>query len=146
MGVALAPCSLPATRRPNFEIGPDEMEIGMGIHGELGIARGKLRPADAIVDEMLDRILDELALSKGDRVTVLVNSLGATPLMELYIMNRRVAQRLADIGVSIHGTWTGPYCSSMEMAGASITLMRLDGELQRLIDHPCVCPALTVTH
>ena len=91
MGVALAPCSLPQTRRPNFEIGADEMEIGMGIHGEPGVARGQLQPADEITDEMLDRILAEMAPSRGDRVAVLVNSLGSTPLMELYIMNRRVA-------------------------------------------------------
>ena len=90
MGVALAPCSLPQTRRPNFEIGADEMEIGMGIHGEPGVARGPLKPADEIVDEMMDRILDEMAAARGDRVAVLVNGLGATPLMELYIMNRRV--------------------------------------------------------
>ncbi len=122
MGVALSPCSLPQTRRPNFEIGADEMEIGMGIHGEPGIARGKLKTADEITDEMLDRILAEMAPSRGDKVAVLVNSLGSTPLMELYIMNRRVKQRLDDIGVAIHATWVGNYCTSLEMAGASVTL------------------------
>ena len=144
MGVALEPCSLPATRKPNFQIGADEMEIGMGIHGELGTARGKLRPADSIADEMLDRILSDMEPSRGDRVAVLVNSLGSTPLMELYILNRRVKRRLDDLGIRVHGTWTGNYCTSMEMAGASITLMQLDGELQGLIDHPCDCPALRV--
>ncbi|MBX3570477.1 MAG: dihydroxyacetone kinase subunit DhaK [Rhizobiaceae bacterium] len=139
MGVALAPCSLPQTRRPNFEIGADEMEIGMGIHGEPGIARGPLQTADAITDAMLDRILDEMAPSRGDRVAILVNSLGSTPLMELYIMNRRVRQRLDDIGVAVHATWVGNYCTSLEMAGASVTLHRLDGELQRMLDHPCDC-------
>ncbi|WP_292326905.1 dihydroxyacetone kinase subunit DhaK, partial [Mesorhizobium sp.] len=139
MGVALSPCSLPQTRRPNFEIGADEMEIGMGIHGEPGIARGKLRTADEITDEMLDRIIAEMAPSRGDKVAVLVNSLGSTPLMELYIMNRRVKQRLDDIGVSVHATWVGNYCTSLEMAGASLTLEHLDGELQTLLDHPCDC-------
>ncbi|ESX83027.1 dihydroxyacetone kinase subunit DhaK [Mesorhizobium sp. M0563] len=139
MGVALSPCSLPQTRRPNFEIGPDEMEIGMGIHGEPGIARGKLKTADEITDEMLDKILDEMAPTRSDKVAVLVNSLGSTPLMELYIMNRRVKQRLDDIGVSVHATWVGNYCTSLEMAGASVTLMHLDGELQEMLDHPCDC-------
>ncbi|MBX3583418.1 MAG: dihydroxyacetone kinase subunit DhaK [Rhizobiaceae bacterium] len=139
MGVALAPCSLPQTLRPNFDIGADEMEIGMGIHGEPGVQRGTLQPADEVVDEMLDRILVEMSPSRGDKVAVLVNSLGSTPLMELYIMNRRLAQRLSDIGVDVHATWVGNYCTSLEMAGASITLHHLDGELQAMLDHPCDC-------
>ncbi|MBL8583912.1 MAG: dihydroxyacetone kinase subunit DhaK [Rhizobiaceae bacterium] len=139
MGVALSPCSLPQTRKPNFSIGDDEMEIGMGIHGEPGIARGTLASADTITDAMMDRILDEMAPSRGDRVAVLVNSLGSTPLMELYIMNRRLKQRLDDLGVAVHATWVGNYCTSLEMAGASITLHLLDGELQAMLDHPCDC-------
>lgn len=139
MGVALAPCSLPQTRKPNFEIGPDEMEIGMGIHGEPGVARGPLASADQITDTMLERMLPEMALARGDRVAVLVNSLGSTPLMELYIMNRRLTQRLTDLGVGVHATWVGNYCTSLEMAGASITLHHLDGELQTMLDHPCDC-------
>ncbi len=139
MGVALGPCSLPQTRRPNFEIGEDEMEIGMGIHGEPGVARGKLQSADAITDEMLDRILEEMQPARGDKVAVLVNSLGSTPLMELYIMNRRVAQRLDEIGVTVHATWVGHYCTSLEMAGASVTLFHLDDEMQTMLDHPCDC-------
>ena len=111
----------------------------MGIHGEPGIARGKLRTADEVTDDMLDRIIDEMAPSRGDKVAILVNSLGATPLMELYIMNRRLARRLADIGVAIHATWVGNYCTSLEMAGASITLHHLDGELETMLDHPCDC-------
>lgn len=139
MGVAISPCSLPQTRRPNFELGEDEMEVGMGIHGEPGIAREKLASADRITDAILDRIFAEMAPSRGDKVAVLVNSLGSTPLMELYIMNRRVSQRLADIGVGTHATWVGNYCTSLEMAGASITLHHLDGELQTMLDHPCDC-------
>lgn len=139
MGVALAPCSLPQTRRPNFEIGDDEMEIGMGIHGEPGVARGPLEPADAIVDAMMDRLFAEMAAPRGDRVAVLVNGLGSTPLMELYVMNRRVAQRLEDAGLATHATWVGNWCTSLEMTGASVTLMHLDDELAPLIDHPCDC-------
>lgn len=144
MGVALSPCSLPQTRRWNFELGPEEMEIGMGIHGEPGIARGPLRSADGIVDEILDRILGEMAAGPGDRVAVLVNSLGATPLMELYIMNRRVQARLGEAGLATHATWVGNYCTSLEMAGASVTVMHLDDELRRLIDRPCDCAMFRV--
>ncbi len=144
MGVALSPCSLPQTRVPNFEIAADEMEIGMGIHGEPGVARGPLKPADAIVDEMMDAILAEMGAAKGDRVAVLVNSLGATPLMELYIMNRRVQARLAEAGLQVHRTWVGHYCTSLEMAGASVTVMHLDDDLQLLLDHPCDCAMFEV--
>jgi phosphoenolpyruvate---glycerone phosphotransferase subunit DhaK len=139
MGVALAPCSLPQTLKPNFDIGEDEMEIGMGIHGEPGIARGKLKPADEITDQLMDRILAEMKAPRGDRVALLVNSLGSTPMMELYIMLRRVKQRLDAEGIVIHSNIIGNYCTSLEMAGASVTLMHLDDELQSLIDHPCDC-------
>ncbi len=139
MGVALSPCSLPQTRKPNFEIGVDEMEIGMGIHGEPGVARGPMRSADEVTSELVGKILDEMKPAPGDRVAVLVNSLGSTPLMELYIMMRKVKSMLDDAGVDIHLSLVGNYCTSLEMAGASITLMHLDDELQRLIDHPCDC-------
>ncbi|TIX86977.1 dihydroxyacetone kinase subunit DhaK [Rhizobium sp. P44RR-XXIV] len=139
MGVALSPCSLPQTLKPNFELGADEMEIGMGIHGEPGIARGPLKPADEVVDELLGKILHEMKPARGDRVAVLVNSLGSTPLMELYILMRKVKLMLDDAGLVIHLSLVGNYCTSLEMAGASITLMHLDDELQRLIDHPCDC-------
>lgn len=139
MGVALSPCSLPQTLRPNFLIGEGEMEIGMGIHGEPGVAREPLRPADAVTDELMDSILREMNADRGDRVAVLVNSLGSTPMMELYIMMRRVKSRLDDAGLILHTSLVGNYCTSLEMAGASITVMHLDDELQRLIDHPCDC-------
>jgi dihydroxyacetone kinase-like protein len=144
MGVALSPCSLPATRAHNFSIGEDEMEIGMGIHGEPGVARGPLRPADEVADAIMDRILGEMSANPGDRVAVLVNSLGATPQMELYTLNRRVAQRLAAAGLNVHRSWVGPYCASLEMAGASVTVFHLDDELQSLLDHPCDAPALRI--
>ena len=144
MGVALAPCSLPETLKPNFQIGEGEMEIGMGVHGEPGVQRGPLQPADAVVDDLMDRILAELGASRGDRVSVLVNGLGATSLMELYVMHRRVQQRLDDAGLAVHRALVGEYVSSLEMAGASITLIRLDGELTEMLDHPCDCPHFRV--
>ncbi|MBY5609218.1 dihydroxyacetone kinase subunit DhaK [Rhizobium leguminosarum] len=139
MGVALSPCSLPQTLRPNFLIGEGEMEIGMGIHGEPGVAREPLKPADEVTDQLMDGILREMKAARGDRVAVLVNSLGSTPMMELYIMMRRVKSQLDDAGLILHTSLVGNYCTSLEMAGASITVMHLDDELQRLIDHPCDC-------
>ncbi|RZL99755.1 MAG: dihydroxyacetone kinase subunit DhaK, partial [Sphingomonas sp.] len=139
VGVALSPCSLPQTLRHNFEIGDGEMEIGMGIHGEPGIRREALGTADAVTDAMLERIFAELPTEKGGKVAVLVNSLGSTPLMELYVVNRRVQQRLAKRGIAVHATFVGPYCTSLEMAGMSVTLIHLDDELTALLDHPCDC-------
>ena len=139
MGVALGPCSLPQTRKPNFELGDDEKEIGMGIHGEPGVERGPLKSANEITDDLLDHILPEMKAASGDRVAVLVNGLGATPLMELYIMMARVKERLDGEGLVIHSTLVGNYCSSLDMMGASVTLMHLDDELQSLLDHPCDC-------
>jgi dihydroxyacetone kinase-like protein len=139
VGVALSPCSLPQTLRHNFEIGPGEMEIGMGIHGEPGVAREPLRSADEITDDIMKRIFAEMRPEKGAKVAVLVNSLGSTPLMELYVINRRVHARLEERGIEVHANWVGPYCSSLEMAGMSITLLHLDDELTQLLDHPCDC-------
>lgn len=139
MGVALSSCSLPQTRRPSFDLPVGEMEIGMGIHGEPGVRRGPLRPADEVADEIMDALLAEMGAARGDRVAVLVNSLGATPLMELYILHARVAKRLAQAGLTVHRALVGPYCTSLDMAGASITVMHLDEELTRLLDHPCDC-------
>ncbi|MBV2144973.1 dihydroxyacetone kinase subunit DhaK [Falsochrobactrum sp. TDYN1] len=144
MGVALSPCSLPQTGKPNFTIGDDEMEIGMGLHGEPGIRRQKLAPADEVTNELMAAILGELALEAGDRVAVLVNGLGATSQIELYVLFRRAKQLLDAKGVHIHASWVGEYATSLEMAGASITLMKLDDTLQTLLDHPCHTPALTV--
>ncbi|SNY91649.1 dihydroxyacetone kinase [Cohaesibacter sp. ES.047] len=144
MGVALSPCSLPQTGKPNFVINDEDMEIGMGLHGEPGIRRHKLAPADEVADELVDTILKEAGLSSGDRVAVLVNGLGATSQIELYILFRRVKQRLDSEGVSIHASWVGEYATSLEMAGASVTLLKLDDTLEALLDHPCRTPALVV--
>jgi dihydroxyacetone kinase-like protein len=137
VGVALEPCSLPQTRRYNFEIGPDEIEIGMGIHGEPGVTRGALATADEIIDNILDQIFSEMRPASGDKVAALVNSLGGTPLMELYILYRRVEQRLAAKGIEIDMSLVGHYCTSIDMVGASVSLLHLDRELQELLHHPC---------
>ncbi len=144
MGVALSACSLPQTRRPNFELPVGEMEIGMGIHGEPGVRRGPLQSANAVTDEIVDAILGEMDARAGDSVAVLVNSLGSTPLMELYIMHARVVERLAAADIRIHSALVGPYCTSMEMAGASISVMHLDDELTTMLDHPCDCAMFRV--
>ena len=144
VGVALEPCAMPQTRRYNFELGPDEMELGVGIHGEPGIARQTIGTADATVDAMLDPILAEMTAERGDSVAVLVNGFGATPLMELYVLFRRVTQRLAVRGIGIVYSLVGPYCTSLDMAGASISLLHLDDELAGLLRHPCDTPALRI--
>ena len=144
MGVALGPCSLPQTAVPNFQIGDDEMEVGMGIHGEPGIERTRLETADKVVDRLLGAILSDLRVTSGDRVAVMVNGLGSTSMMELYIVHRRVRTVLADHGIAIHRSFVGEYATSLEMAGASVTLMRLDDELASLLDHPCRTLALTI--
>ncbi|WP_082639879.1 bifunctional sugar-binding transcriptional regulator/dihydroxyacetone kinase subunit DhaK [Aureimonas sp. AU20] len=140
MGVALEPCSMPQSRRFNFAIGPDEMEVGVGIHGEPGVSREAIRPADAVADTIMDRILSELPEDRGGRVAVLVNSFGATPLMELYVLYRRVEQRLAARGLTVARNWIGHYCTSLDMAGASVSVLHLDDALLALLDHPCDTP------
>lgn len=144
VGVALEPCAMPQTRRYNFEIGPDEMELGIGIHGEPGIARQAVGTADATVDAMMDPILAEMAAARGECVAVLVNGFGATPLMELYLLFRRVTQRLAVKGIEIAYSLVGSYCTSLDMAGASISLLHLDDELAGLLRHPCDTPNLRI--
>lgn len=140
MGVALSPCTLPAVGHPTFELPEGEMEIGMGIHGEPGIRRGALQSADSIVDELLEPLVGDLDLSRGDRVDVLMNSLGSTPKEELYIMYRRLHARLTDMGVSVHRPYLGEFATSLEMAGASISLLRVDDELSKLMDAPANTP------
>ncbi|MBY3217702.1 dihydroxyacetone kinase subunit DhaK [Rhizobium laguerreae] len=146
VGVALEPCSLPQTRRHNFEIGPDDIEIGMGIHGEPGVIRERMMSADAVVDNVMDRIFGEMNAVSGDRVAVLLNSFGATPLMELYILFRRVEQRLSAKGIQIEANWVGHYCTSLDMVGASISILHLDRELTELLHHPCETAFLRVSN
>ena len=136
MGVALTACTPPAKGSPLFELGEDEIEFGVGIHGEPGRERRKISNADAIVDEMLAAIVPDLPYSSGDEVAVMVNGLGGTPISELYILYRRVHQRLAEQGITVTRSYVGEYCTSLDMAGASITLVRLDDEIDALLDAP----------
>lgn len=140
MGVALTPCVVPRVGHAGFSIADDEMEIGMGIHGETGIRRGKIEPADQITEEMMDKILNDLPYQSGDEVAVLVNGLGATPLDEQYIVTRKIDAILKDKGIKVHRYYVGEYATSLEMAGLSISLLKLDDELKELIDHPADTP------
>ncbi|MFC7394030.1 dihydroxyacetone kinase subunit DhaK [Scopulibacillus cellulosilyticus] len=140
MGVGLSPCSLPQTGEPSFVLEENEMEIGLGHHGEPGIEKGQIQSADQVADRLLNDILADMPLEKGDNVAVLVNGLGSTTRMELYIMFRRVEQVLKEKGVKIHRSYVGDYMTSLEMGGCSITLMKLDEELAELIDYPADCP------
>jgi phosphoenolpyruvate---glycerone phosphotransferase subunit DhaK len=139
IGVALTPCTVPSAGKATFDIGPDEMEFGMGIHGEPGVYRSSLKTADAIADEMLSALFDDLPVEAGERVSILVNSLGATPPEELYIVYRQVARRLEGRGVTVVMPLVGRYATSMEMTGMSLTLCLLDPELETLLRQPCDC-------
>jgi len=140
MGVALSPCIVPQAGKPTFELPPGEMEIGMGIHGEPGVRRGPLESADRIGEQLVAALLEDLPYARGERAAVLVNGLGATPKEELYILYRRVHRLLADAGVGIHRAWVGEHATSLEMAGASVSLLKLDEELTRLVDAPADSP------
>jgi dihydroxyacetone kinase-like protein len=140
MGVGLSPTILPAAGKPTFELGDGEMEIGIGIHGEPGVRRGSLETADEVADDLLDAIATDLGLAAGDRVAVLVNGLGATPLEELYIVYRRVHGGLTARGITIARPFIGEFATSLEMAGASLTVMRLDDRLAGLLDAPADSP------
>ncbi len=140
IGVGLSSCIVPEIGKPTFDIGDDEMEIGMGIHGEPGIERESMQAADRVVDRMMDRLLAEGVYAGGDEVAVLVNGLGATPLEELYIMYRRLSQLLSANSMSAKHVWIGEFATSLEMAGASISLLKLDEELERLMAAPANTP------
>ncbi|XVV15492.1 dihydroxyacetone kinase subunit DhaK [Actinoplanes sp. CA-131856] len=136
MGVALTACTPPAKGSPLFELGADEIEFGVGIHGEPGRERRKLTSADQIVDDMLDAVVPDLPYESGDRVALMINGLGGTPISELYILYRRAHQRLADQGITIGRSYVNEYCTSLDMAGASLTLVRLDDEIEPLLTAP----------
>ena len=133
MGAAIEPCTVPAAGKPGFELAEDEMEVGIGIHGEPGTHREKIKTADEITDLLLDQILADLDYT-GSEVAVMINSSGATPLMELFIINNRVADVLAEKGVKVYKTFVGEYMTSIEMAGFSISLLKLDSQLKELLD------------
>lgn len=140
MGMAIRPCTVPAAGKPGFELSDDEMEVGIGIHGEPGTARETLKSADEIVDMLLGKILADIDYS-GSEVAVMVNGSGGTPLMELFIINNRVADVLAEKGIKIYRTFVGEYMTSIEMQGFSISLLRLDDELKALLDAKADAPA-----
>ena len=138
MGMALTSCTPPESGEPIFQIADDEMEIGIGIHGEPGTERKKVEPADSIVDQMLDKILGDSVDYSGSEVAVMVNGMGGTPLMELYVAYARVADRLKDEGVNVwRMPYVGDYMTSLEMAGFSITLLKLDEEMKGYLAAPC---------
>ncbi|WP_376789380.1 dihydroxyacetone kinase subunit DhaK [Thermoflexus sp.] len=142
MGMALTSCTVPHVGKPTFELGEDEMEIGIGIHGEPGRYREPLKQADEIVERLMEPILKDLPFKAGDRVICMVNSMGGTPLSELYIVYRKVAEICEKSGIQIVRNLVGAYITSLEMAGTSITLLRADDEMLELWDHPVKTPAL----
>jgi dihydroxyacetone kinase-like protein len=142
MGMALTSCTVPQAGKPTFELGDDEMEIGIGIHGEPGRTRTKLKPAAEIVEILATAILDDLPFTRGDQVLAFVNGMGGTPLIELYIVYNELAKICAGRGITIARNLIGSYITSLEMAGTSITLLKLDDELTRLWDAPVKTPAL----
>ena len=142
MGMALTSCVVPHAGSPTFDLGEREMEIGIGIHGEPGRTRSELRPVDEIVPMLVEPILRDLPFESGDRVIAFVNGMGGTPLIELYIVYRRLVQLLDAAGVQVARNLVGPFITSLEMAGCSITLLRADDEIIRLWDAPVNTPAL----
>lgn len=141
MGMALTPCIVPAAGKPNFTLDENEMEIGMGIHGEPGTHKEELKTADEIVTHLMDKILGDMTLSEGEEVSVLVNGLGGTPLMEQFIINRKVNKILEEKKIKVYKTLIGEYMTSIEMAGFSISLLKLDEELKNLLDAKADTPA-----
>ncbi len=140
LGVALSPCILPEAGKPTFEISNDEIEIGMGIHGEPGIKREKLRPANDLVDDLYKRIIDDSKLKSNDNIAIMINSLGATPLEELYIVSKRVNENLFNSKINNVKTYVGRYATSMEMAGMSITTIKLSDKLKKNLFAQSECP------
>jgi dihydroxyacetone kinase len=140
LGVALSPCILPEVGHPNFEVPDGEMELGMGIHGEPGVRRGPLQSADAVATDIVARLLEDLQPPSGSELAVLVNGLGATPPEELLIVYRRVHLELVAAGHRVHRAFVGEYATSLEMAGASISLLLLDDGLRELLDADADAP------
>ena len=143
MGMAMSACTIPANGKPGFELGEDEIEIGMGIHGEPGVEKSSIKTADEIAAILLDKILADMDYSNSE-VAVMVNGLGATPLMELYILNNEVEKILTVKGIKIYRTFVGNYMTSLEMSGCSVSLLKLDDELKTLLDAPSDAPAFFV--
>ncbi|WP_099159789.1 dihydroxyacetone kinase subunit DhaK [Virgibacillus ndiopensis] len=141
MGMAISPCTVPAAGNPSFELADDEMEVGMGIHGEPGIERTKITSADEIATELTGKILEDIEINRNDEVAVMVNGLGSTPEMELFILNGKVHDILTEKGINVYKTFVGEYMTSLEMAGCSVTLLKLDEELKELLNAESNGPA-----
>ena len=141
MGMAVDACTVPAVGKPSFDLAEDEIEIGIGIHGEPGVNREKISPVNAIADKLLDKILAEGIYNAGDEVAVMVNGMGGTPLMELFVANKHVADVLAAKGIKIAKTLVGNYMTSLDMEGFSITLLKVDEEMKALLNAPADTPA-----
>jgi len=140
LGVALSPCILPEAGKPTFEISDDEIEIGMGIHGEPGIKREKLKPANDLVDDLYKRIIKDSKLTSNDNIVIMINSLGATPLEELYIISKRVNENLSSSKINNLKSYVGRYATSMEMAGMSITTLKLNDNIKKYLFAKSECP------
>ncbi len=136
MGVALSAGSLPETGEPTFELAEDEIEIGMGLHGEAGVSRGKMLPANELVEDMMGRLLADFPFKREEEVCLLINNLGSTTMMELLIVNSKINAILEVEGIKVYDTAMGSFCTSQEMAGFSISLMKLDDELKKYYDMP----------
>jgi phosphoenolpyruvate---glycerone phosphotransferase subunit DhaK len=141
--MSMSGCTLPAVGKPGFVLAENEIEIGMGIHGEPGVERTNVKTATEVAEILLSKVLEDYDFSNSE-VALLVNGLGATPLMELYILNNEVEKVLTAKGIKIYKTLVGNYMTSLDMAGCSLTLMKLDDELKELLDAPCITPALTI--
>lgn len=135
-GMALSSCTVPSVGKPTFEIAEDEMEVGLGIHGEPGVEKIKIKSAAEIAENLVDSIVEDLPFKSGDEVALLINGLGSTPLMELYILNKSVQDLCRKRGIKVYKTYVDEYMTSLEMAGASVSMLKLDDELKELLDEP----------
>ncbi|MGA9402734.1 dihydroxyacetone kinase subunit DhaK [Haladaptatus sp.] len=145
MGTALTSCITPEKGEPTFDLGDDEIELGIGIHGEPGVERVDMTSADDITERLTENVLDDLDLDPGTEVATIVNGMGGTPLSELYIVNRKLQSILEDEGLETWNAWVGDYMTSLDMQGCSVTVLELDDELKELLSHPVETTALTVT-
>ncbi|WP_410764612.1 dihydroxyacetone kinase subunit DhaK [Haloferax sp. DFSO60] len=145
MGMALTSCVTPEKGEPTFDLGDDEIELGIGIHGEPGTQRTDIMSADEITEHLAERVFDDLELEEGEEVVTMVNGMGGTPQSELYIVNRKLQSMLGDRGVETWDAWVGDYMTSLDMMGCSVTVLRVDDELKELLAAPAHTPALTVS-
>ncbi|WP_411968567.1 dihydroxyacetone kinase subunit DhaK [Haloferax sp. YSSS75] len=145
MGMALTSCVTPEKGEPTFDLGEDEIELGIGIHGEPGTERADIMSADEITEHLTENVLDDIELDDGDEVVTMVNGMGGTPLSELYIVQRKLQSLLDDRGIETWDAWVGDYMTSLDMMGCSITVLRVDDELKELLAAPAETPALTVS-